>query len=121
MKRLFITIMMILMMTGCFQNSDNVYVKKINSISLPQVYDVDEVEDDIIRLISQDGKKEIYINSDKIADEVTEGDRIVIFESKIYRSDNNELKNDIVNLQKELEIINNNKLTLNSNLNEINL
>lgn len=121
MKRLFITVMMILMMSGCFQNSDNVYVKKINSISLPQVYDVDEVEDDIIRLISQDGKKELYINSYKIADEVTEGDRIVIFESKIYRSDNNELKNDIVNLQKELEILNDNKLTLNNNLNEINL
>jgi hypothetical protein len=59
-----------------FGATDNINYDKI-------VFYVDTVDDDIIRILSEDKKVEKYFKSFKIADRVSEGDLVMLKNGKI--------------------------------------
>ena len=83
-------------------NPKESYSKKLPSLSLSSIYDVDRIDNGIAVLVSRTLKKTVYIKVNDFEFDICEGDRIIYMDGKIYRNSNKKLKKDIIKLQKEL-------------------
>ncbi|MBN2693459.1 hypothetical protein JXR93_02250 [bacterium] len=86
MKSIFVLCSFLMFFNSLFASN------KIISDEKNIVFDVDNVDDDIIRLVSKDKKVEKYLKSFKIADRISEGDSVIIKNGKVIKiKDSNNL------------------------------
>ena len=108
MKKSLIIVAMFLLISSCYGNKSDVYSKKLNIVNNSQVFDVDNIENNIVTLISRDLKKVKKIKLSFFKKEIKEGYMVTYVNEDIYVSTNRKLKSKIMKLQFELNSKNQN-------------
>lgn len=103
MKKIAILSLIVFMMTACYGESDSVYSKNFENHYSSEIFEVDAIYNNIVRVISKNGNEK-NIELSKEFQNIKEGDTIIIKNSgKVVKKEDNSLKSEVENLQKQLQ------------------
>lgn len=102
MFKTLILITMLLSLTSCYGNNNDLYSKKLNIANKAKIYDVDRIENNIVILISRDLKKIKKIKLSFFKKEIKEGYQVTYIDGEIYVKNNKKLESKVSKLLFEL-------------------